>query len=112
MAIAVCAIEDSSVGTYLCQIHMALRGQDPNSSVDAKFTNRLQVLALRKRGFSAAKNLQSGLRYPERLDALPPFIMERHRLQTQAVSRILELHAIFGIGGPQRAPRHAPSKRP
>ena len=60
-------------------------------SLDSAFTNRLQVLALGKRGFSVAKNLQSGLRYPERVGTLPPFtkalcqispfITERHRLE-------------------------------
>ena len=67
---------------------MALRGRDPNSLLEDAFTTRLQVLALRKQGFSAAKNLQSGLRYLERLGALPTFITERHRLQVQAIGRM------------------------
>ena len=59
LAIAVRAIEESSVWTYLCQVRMALRGWDPNSLLEDAFTTRLQILVLRKRGFSAAKNLFS-----------------------------------------------------
>ena len=57
MVIARRAIEQSSVGTYLYHLRMALQGHDPNMPMEEAFAKRVQVLVLRKRGFSATKNV-------------------------------------------------------
>ena len=96
MQLAVRRIEVGSRTTYASALRRFLKGSDDGKSLAEALDTRLQKLARRPRGDSAARWRLSAVRIVEKLQLIPPTDITRHWMQVEGIKR---------LSAPNAAPR-------
>ena len=86
--LAVRHIEVGSRTTYAWALRRFLEGSDDGKSLVEAVDARLQQLARRPRGDSAARGLLSAMRILEKLRLIPPTYLTRHWMQVEGIKRL------------------------